>query len=152
MRRVLIVSMVAALAITATSCATKVRTIKENPDEYVDKKVTMSGEVAKVHLIPHSPLNLLGFRDDTDTILVLTDNEVRRGSAVTVSGEIISMGGRMTGQRATYVERKIADFLIHNGLATKKQAYPASKKVLIYLFRALPKARRTMVLLESKVY
>ena len=124
----------------------------ENPADYVDKKVTISGEVVKVHLIPHSPLNLLGVRDDTDTMLVLTDNEVDRGSAVTVSGEVISMGGRMTGQRATFIERKIAEFLLSNGLATKKQAYPASNKVLVYLYRALPKARRTMVLLESKVY
>jgi hypothetical protein len=140
------------LAITATSCATKVRTIKENQAEYVDKKVTIRREITKVNLIAHSPLNLLGVRDDTDTTLVLTDNDVRRGSAVTISGEIISMGGRMTGQLANYVERKIADFLLANGLVTKKQAYPASKKVLVYIFRALLKACRTMVLLEGKVY
>jgi len=33
------------------SCATKVGTIKEDPGNWVDKKVTVSGTVMKVHLV-----------------------------------------------------------------------------------------------------
>ena len=84
---------VAAAMIAASSCATKIGTVKKNPGAWVDKKVVVNGTVVKVHLIPNSHLNLLGVEDETDTILVLTDNNVRRGSSVTVSGKIISMGG-----------------------------------------------------------
>jgi hypothetical protein len=151
MKRILLVLMIFSILALAGSCATKISTIKQNPVQYADKTVTISGTVTKVHLVPNSRLNLLAVYDKTDTILVLTNEEVRKNQDVTVSGEIVAIGGRITGQRATYLQRKIADFLVDNKITTQKKALPASKMVLAYLRTVLPKARNTLLLLESSI-
>ncbi|UCB44906.1 MAG: hypothetical protein JSV25_11905 [Spirochaetota bacterium] len=152
MKRIVPLLMVFSILVLAGACATNISTIKQNPVQYANRTVTISGTVTKVHLVPNSRLNLLAVYDETDTIVVLTDEEVKKNQDVTVSGEIVAIGGRITGQRATYLQRKIADFLVANKITTQRRSLPTSKMVLAYLRNVLPKARNTLLLLESTVY
>ena len=152
MKRIVFVVVIAAVLFAAVSCSTKISSVKQDPAAWADKKVTVSGTVMKVHLVPNTPINLISLYDKTDTMLVLTNEEVKRNETITVSGEIVLIGGRMDGQRATYVQRKIAEFLVVNGITKKEGAYPVSKRLLVYLQVAVRGAPRSLLLLESKVY
>jgi len=152
MRQLMFTAACVAVTVTAVSCTTQIRSIKQDPAGWVDKKVTVSGTVMKVHLVPNTPLNLVSLYDKTDSMLVLTNERVSKNETMTVSGEIVLIGGRMDGQRATYVQRKIADFLVKNGVTEKQGSYTAAKRLLLYLQLAVRRAPRSLLLLESKAY
>lgn len=149
MKKAKIILLFIVIALVVTSCTVPIRAIKKNPQKFVNKHITIQGKAIKVSRIPLTSLKILEVYDGTDTIYVLTNREVKKNVDLKFKGEIIAIGGKVTQQRAKWLVKKVADFLIEKKLVDKKNAIAYSKKVIELLYKITPKKTIALFMLED---
>lgn len=104
-------------AFLITGCAArgvKIAQLKEQPDRYDDKKVSVTGTVTRSWGIPLVPFQLYNVDDGTGEITVLarTGRPPSKGSRVQVKGhinEFAQFGGRSIGLHINEEDRDYKD-------------------------------------------
>jgi hypothetical protein len=111
----LVVALVGALLIAGCAArSVKIGELKDQPDRYDDKKVSVTGTVTSSWGIPLVPFQLYNIDDGTGEITVLarTGRAPSKGSRVQVKGhvnEFAQFGGRSIGLHIQEEDRNYKD-------------------------------------------
>ena len=106
----LAIALLGALLITGCASGVKIAQLKDQPDRYDDKRVSVTGVVTSSWGIPLVPFQLYNIDDGTGEITVLSRNNraPTKGNRVQVKGkvnEFAQFGGRSIGLHITEEDR-----------------------------------------------
>lgn len=139
-----------ALFLLLTSCVTKIESIKDNPKDYLDQVVTVSGDVTKRVKIPFTNFSFIELKDSSDNILVFTLSNYSKGSNITLKTEVVAFDSESSEKSTKEVISHIENFLIDNNLFSKKDVKKQAKNIGNFICKSLNVLEATYFLIEVK--
>ncbi len=132
------------------SCTVKIANLKENPKKYIEKEVAIKGVVTNKFTIPLTKLSFYELYDKTDTLFILTTNDVVKNQKRLVKGELIAYVGERAEESMEIMISQISKFLIENDLVEKKKARKFSKTIAEFFVKIIPNSNKAFMLIEKE--
>jgi DNA/RNA endonuclease YhcR with UshA esterase domain len=112
-------------------CSTTIATIRDNPQAFSGKEVTISGTVDTVVTIPLTELSVICFSDNTGNVVVVSNETYKVGQSMVITGTIVAFPS--TDEIAEDSQKAInwlRDYLIENNIIDGGFAKMASEVIV----------------------
>lgn len=113
-----------------SSCATRLSTIKSEPEKYAGADVMISAVVDLEAPIPFMEYSLYRISDDTDRMFLFTDKKYQIGEPIRTKVHVIGINDKNSKTKAEEIAQQTSDFLINNGITDAAKASSFSKKLV----------------------
>lgn len=113
-----------------SGCTTPIADIQEDPQKFLQKRVTIRGIVERSVGVPLTDYSVFILRDETDRAVVFAATEYRRDTEVTVRGRVIALPEKESREAAGQAIEELQRFLVESDLATPAQAKRISGAVV----------------------
>ncbi|MBN1698483.1 MAG: hypothetical protein JW881_13290 [Spirochaetales bacterium] len=106
--------------VLAGGCSTAIGAIRDNPEDFAGREVTVAGNVVNVITVPFAGLSIISLEDRTGNAVVFSDKQYGTGQAVVVTGTVVALPSTDEAEDASEkAVNWLRDYLIENDIVDK---------------------------------
>ena len=111
-------------------CATSIQAIREDPQRFHGRTVTISGKVDRAISVPLTDYSVQTVSDSSGSVVVVTATRRDRGQDLRLRGRIVAFPEAGTVDKADSATGAIADFLVERGAVSREGAQKSAERVI----------------------
>ena len=147
-KRLLPVILVVALGML-TACTTTIEQIKENPQKYAGRKVTIPATIVSSLSIPFTDYRVYTLGHKGNQVLLFSPVSREEGQDLIIKAEVVALSVGETEGSADTARESIETFLTQNNLASEKNAQKIGKAVYLVISKTAKALGSVFFLMEE---
>lgn len=137
-----------ALLLLIAGCATRISDLKDDPQRYNGRTVTLRGVVNRALPLPVGNLSLQILGQDDDSALLISRVDRRRGDEAVVKVRVVAFPEDETSEAWERGARTLADFLVDHDLVERPKAQDMVRTVVRAIRAATDRLGQLFLLVE----
>jgi hypothetical protein len=135
--------------LTVVSCATSVQTIRDDPQRFSGRTVTIAGTVGRAIPVPLTDYSVQTVSDRTGSVVVVAVTRRDRDQKARLRGRVVAFPEGKTVGKADAATREMTELLVESGVASKEGAQRAAERVLAVVSRIAAGLGSLFVIVEA---